>query len=350
MQAQNDFEFRPLAADKPYKWIRREIEEADPYKDYVKVFRLSMEYGGDSDFMNGMMYALTFSNFIPTEWGSEAVWRKDGGKVLHSPTERLYETLLHNSTWWYYGPHHPRTKESVTVINKRHQYYAKQYPGAFSHTMDYTYVLCFSATLNHRFRLRLGLSGFNAKQKIAAHLCLKELANLFLVEQPGKPSEEWVPLNTLATFPEDWDAVIAFCEDVENNHMAVTDAGHMVAEALFDHFAYCNYPPLLRPLGRAIPIALSLPQLLAAHRIKPVNPVLSRIIIFVVGTFIWFMETFMPDPKIAAQEVFQEKMRTRKALDREERRALDKGFPKVFEKHHRGAEASCPFFVNEKSG
>jgi hypothetical protein len=347
MQAETGVPTQLLTADKPYKWIRQEIEQADAYKDYVQIFRLSMEYVGDSRFMDNLMYSITFSNFVINDWGAEAVWRKDGGKVLHNPTERMYETILHNSTWWYYGPHHPRTKESVAMINKRHQNYAKKFPGNFSHAADYLYTLCFSAALVHRFRLRLQLSGFSRKQKIAAHLCLKELAKLFLVEQPGKPEENWVPLLTVARFPEDWDGIVAFCEDVENNHSKITDAGHMVAEALFDHFAYCNFPPLLRPLGRAIPIALSNPQLLVAHRIKPVNPVLARVIIFAVGTFIWFMETFLPDPKIATQEAIQERARTRKAQHREDRRILDKGFPHTFAQHHQGAAATCPFIVKQ---
>ncbi|KAF1930572.1 uncharacterized protein M421DRAFT_44520, partial [Didymella exigua CBS 183.55] len=280
----------------PYKWIRQEIEQSHPYAEYEKIFRLSMEYAGDSAFMNNMMYALTFSNFIPNEWGSAVVWRDDGGRVLHSPTDRMYETLLHNSIWWFYGPRHPKPLESIAIINKRHQYRAKQHPDAYSHPIDYTYVLCFSATLMHRFRLRLRLAGFTPKQKIAAHLCLREFAHLFLVERAGQPSAPWAPLSTMANSPADFDGLMAFCEDVENNHMYVTDAGHMVAEALFDHFAYSHFPPFLRHFGRAIPIVLSLPQMLRAHRIKPVNPVLAWLIISAVGGFIWFAETFLPDP------------------------------------------------------
>lgn len=269
--------------------------------------------------------------------------------MLHQATERMHETLYHNSTWWFYGPHHPTTLESIGVINKRHQHLAKRYPGAFSHVMDYTYVLTFSAALTHRFRLRLGLSGFSKKQQIAAHLCLKAFAKHFLVEQPGKPNEPWITLDTFDTFPKDWDGIVAFCEDAENNHFEKTEAGHMIAEALIDHFAYARFPPLLRPLGRAIAISLSLPQLIEAHQIKPANPILARLIVFVFGTWIWFAETFLPDPKIATQEIFQQNLRTKKVQGKEERRALDRGFSKEFEKNHQGTEAWCPFKVNEKS-
>ncbi|KAJ4339706.1 hypothetical protein N0V95_007720 [Ascochyta clinopodiicola] len=347
MQAPIDSSTPLPVSNKPYKWIHQEIEKADPYKDYIEIFRLSVEYVPDSDFMNALMYTITFSNFPSNNWGAEVVWRKDGGKVLHNPSARMDETLLHNSTWWYYGPHHPRTKASVAIINKRHQKYAKQYPGNFSHPSDYLYTLCFSAALVHRFRLRLRLPGFNEKQKIAAHLCLKEHAKNFVVEQPGKPDAEWVPLLSVATFPEDWDGIIAFCEDVENNHLQVTDAGHMIAEALFDHFAYRYFPPLLRPLGRAIPIALSSPKILTAHSIKPVNPFLADVIIFILGTFIWLMEAIMPDPKTAALEIIQERAKTRQRA--EEIRASDKGFPQKFAELHQGSAATCPFIVKKHS-
>lgn len=347
MQSQTSPIIEPLAVNKTYKWIRREIELSDPYTDYAKIFRLTMEYTGSSFFMSNLLYALTFSNFIPTQHGATTVWRADGGKVLHAPTERMHETLLHNSTWWYYGPHHEKTKESVQVINRRHQGLAKRYPGAFSYTLDYVYVLCFSAALVHRFRVRLGLRGYSEKQKVAAHLTLKELAKLFLVEQPNRPDEDWVPLLTVAAFPENWDGILEVCEDVEKNHLQVTDEGHMIAEALFDHFAYNNFPPLLRPLGRAIPIALSIPELLVAHRIKPINAILRWIIICVAGGVFWFMEAFMPDPKVAVQEVFEKDLRTRKAQKRDERRVLDSGFPKTFASNHQGAKAACPFILKK---
>lgn len=78
----------------------------------------------------------------------------------------------------------------MDTINKLHAYYAKTYPGVFSHTSDYTYVLCFTAISVHRLRLRLHLPGFTQKQKLAAHIFWKEMAHLFLVEVPHKPLEE----------------------------------------------------------------------------------------------------------------------------------------------------------------
>lgn len=309
------------------------------------IWRLSIEYTGGGDFIQNMIYALTFSNFVPTEWGAEAVWRDDGGKVIHHSTDRVYETQYHNSVWWFYGPHHPETKKSVQIINRRHEYYAKKYPGNFSHDIDYHYVLCFEAISVHRFRERLGLSGFTEKQKIAAAIFWREMAKLFTIEVPGKPLKEW---RGLENFPQDWDSMYQFCEDVENNHMAVTDQGHMIAEALFDQFAYRFFVPALRPLGRALPIALSIPQTLKAHRIKPVNPLLARVIVFVVGTFMWIMETFGPDPKISYQESLRNKSAEQKRDLSQYKSRLDAGFPYSFEQNHKGSAALCPFSVTVK--
>ncbi|KAJ5557065.1 hypothetical protein N7494_000980 [Penicillium frequentans] len=338
--------FETEAEKKPYKWVKNAIESSDPYKDYEKIWRLSIEFSGGGDFIQNLIYATTFSNFIASEWGSEVVWRNDGGKVLHRATDRVYETQYHNSVWWYHGPHHPETQKSVDTINKRHAYYAKTYPGVFSHTTDYTYVLCFTAISVHRLRLRLHLPGFTEKQKLAAHIFWKEMAQLFLVEVPHRPLEEWKPLPTHEDFPQDWDEMYRYCEDFENNHMAVTDKGHMIAEALFDQFADRFFPPALRPLGRSIPITLSLPQTLKAHRIQPTNPILARIIIFLVGTFMWIMETFFPDPKISYQETLQLQLADKN--QKKQTRKLDSGFPATFASNHQGAAAFCPFSVSTK--
>lgn len=231
--------------DKPFKWVKQEIESSDPEQDYEKIWRLSIEYNGGGDFFQNLIYATTFSNFIASGWGSDAVWRNDGGKVLHKATDRVYETQSHDSTWWYYGPHHQETKNSVDIINKRHEYYSRTHPGVFSHHVDYTYVLCFTAISVHRLQSRLRLSGFTEKQKKAAYIFWKEMSRLLLVESPGKPLQNWKPLTTLSDFPADWDGMVEFCEDFENHHMTSTYKGHMIAEALFDEFAFRYFPPML---------------------------------------------------------------------------------------------------------
>lgn len=120
---------------KSYKWIRNEIGKSDPYTEYEKIWRLSIEYGAP-DFVQNLIYATTFANFIGNEWGSEVVWRDDGGKVLLKATDRVNQTQYHNSIWWYCGPSHPETHKSVEQISKLHEHYAKKYPGVFSHMND----------------------------------------------------------------------------------------------------------------------------------------------------------------------------------------------------------------------
>ncbi|GAB1203587.1 hypothetical protein APSETT445_002223 [Aspergillus pseudonomiae] len=294
--------------NKPYKWLRREIESLDPYKDYAKIWRLSIEYTSGGDFIQNLLYAYTFANFVATEWVSDVMWRNGSGRVLTQATDRVSETQCHFSTWWYYGPHHPETMKSIDAINKLHRGHAKSYPGHFSHKDDYIYVLCFTAISVDRVRTKLRLSGFTEKQKIAAYMFWKEMSRLFLVEIPG---QVWRPLSEFPGFPEDWDGMYRFCENVEDHHMVATEEGHMVAEALFDQFAFRHFPSLLRPLGRALPICLSLPQTLKAHRVKGVNPVLACMALFVVGTFIWIMEALLPDPKISIKNLCECAQQTR---------------------------------------
>lgn len=325
---------------KPYKWINQEIAKLDPHKDYVEIWRLSTEYAGNNEFIQNLVYATTFSNFIPTPWGSEAVWRGDGGKVIYGSTERQYQTQMNNSIWWYYGPHDARAKKSADHINRIHEYYENKYPGHFSHINDFLYVMCFSAATTHRLKERMGLKGFTEKQKIAAHIFWKEMSALFVVYQ-DKP----VSLNE--HFPKDFDGIIKFCESVEENEMVTTEKGHLITEALFDQFAYRFFPPGLRAVGRALPNALSLPAMLKANGITPLHPVLRGILLWVLGCVLWFLETVMPDHQIAYQEYLTNMTAEEQAKRRKERKELDEKFPAYFNEFHKDAPG-CPFTGGSK--
>jgi hypothetical protein len=166
-----------------YHWIQAELDKLDPYKDYEKIYQLTNTFGL-SDFVNNLIYALTFPNFVVTPQGAMAVWREDGGKVRGRGCHRVEKTENNNTLWWYYGPSHPKTQQSVNNINKVHAYWEKQYPGCFSYNEDYIYTAAFSAVLMHRFRIRLGLSGLSKKEQIANHLFWRDMSMLFKYAGP----------------------------------------------------------------------------------------------------------------------------------------------------------------------
>jgi hypothetical protein len=67
----------------PVKWIQAEIAALDPYTEYPRIWRLMSCYGLN-DFMNNLIYVLTFPNFIVTEWGSRPSarrWRQGAGSL-----------------------------------------------------------------------------------------------------------------------------------------------------------------------------------------------------------------------------------------------------------------------------
>ncbi|KPM46340.1 hypothetical protein AK830_g86 [Neonectria ditissima] len=173
-----------LAPQRSYHWIQKAIDSLDAEVDYELIWRLMSCYRS-SDFMNNLVYALTFPNFVVTSHGAEAVWRSDGGKVVHHGTQRVEDTETYNMTWWFYGPSDKRCRDAVERINKLHARLARQYPGNFSHNEDYVYTTAFSAILMHRLRERLGLSGFSEKEKMAAHHFWRDMTPLFTVEGSG---------------------------------------------------------------------------------------------------------------------------------------------------------------------
>lgn len=105
----------------PYKWIAAKIESLDSYQDYEEIFRLTNCYY-TNDFMNNLLYGrsqedvlnrLQFQSsasanqqigvILPTlikpEWTARAIWREDGGKILHRANVRVEDTEHHNMTW-----------------------------------------------------------------------------------------------------------------------------------------------------------------------------------------------------------------------------------------------------------
>ncbi|KAI8286594.1 hypothetical protein K4K60_000303 [Colletotrichum sp. SAR11_57] len=189
-----------------YKWIAKAVDSLDPETDYELIWRLTSSYHL-SDFTNNLIYTLTFPNFVVSSHGSTPVWRSDGGKVVHKASDRVDRTEHYNMAWWYYGPSDQRCRDAVDRINQLHAGLANRYPDTFTHNEDYVYTLTFSAVLMHRLRLRLGLSGFTEKQKIAAHHFWRDMMPLFKLEGNGVQ---------ITGFPDDFEGCITFCEAYEN--------------------------------------------------------------------------------------------------------------------------------------
>ncbi|KAF9773506.1 hypothetical protein IL306_008657 [Fusarium sp. DS 682] len=314
-----------------YHWISTAIESLDPETDYEIMWRLMACYRS-SDFMNNMIYALTFPNFIITTHGCETVWRSDGGKVIKRGAQRVEDTENYNMTWWHYGPSDKRCRDAVDHINNLHASLARRYPGNFSFNEDFVYVTTFSAVLMHRLRLRLGLSGFTEKEKIAAHHFWRDMTPLFITGD-GNP---------VHGYPEDFEGCLQFCEDYENETREFDPRMQHIGLAIMNQFAFRYFPPALRWFGVSIVKALSLPTTLKAMRIEPVNPVFQWFIVFMVGTLMSFAETFLPDPR----ESFWKKIET---LDAEQSRLRKEDIKESDQAYRSYIEAKwsapgCPFY------
>jgi hypothetical protein len=308
-----------------YHWISDTINSHDPETDYELMWRLMSCYRSN-DFMNNMIYALTFPNFIITTHGCETVWRSDGGKVVKRGAQRVEDTENYNMTWWHYGPSDKRCRDAVEHINNLHASLARRYPGNFSYNEDFLYVTTFSAVLMHRLRLRLGLSGFTEKEKIAAHHFWRDMTPLFIKED-GK---------SVHGYPEDFEGCIQFCEDYENETREFDIRMQYIGLEIMNKFAFRYFPHGLRWLGVSIVKALTLPTTLKAMRIEPINPIFQWLIVFLVGTAMSFAETFLPDPR----ESFWKKIET---LDVEKAKARKDDI--------RGSDqAYCQYIRSEWSG
>ncbi len=196
------------------KWIRRRIEQLDPYADYVEIWALSYIYN-TSDFELHWAYTLSNSHLGLTLWGADAAYREGTGAMIVQAESRTANTNDHLLLWSEHGPESPVTQQAIDIVNKYHVKWAKSYPGAFSHTEDYVYLFSDAATADDSLRRSLGLPGWSEKQKIAAHRFWCGIADLFTIES-GETLTDVEPM------PKDFDAMAEYARHTRNGPGPIT--------------------------------------------------------------------------------------------------------------------------------
>lgn len=320
--------------NKPNKWIQQEIQSLDPYKDYVRIWKLCSGYGLN-DFMQNLIYAVTFPAFIVTEWGAQAIWREDGGKVLNRSTHRVEQTGTANALWWFYGPHDPRTLKSVEGINNLHAYWATKMPGVFSYNDDYIYVCAYTAVTMHRLRLQMGAPDISENEKIASHIFWGEMSKLFRAEGGV----------ALHGYPDSFEACIRFCETYENTPRPKPERGNLIAVACFEQFVFRFFPPELHWLGHQLLRSLSLPTTLETLQIEPAFPPAQQVLPKLLGLVFWYQETQMDDPTRSYIEERESMSSEDRAKVRDQIKSLDEKFPEHFIPKYKDDPtfSGCPF-------
>ncbi|NWJ72701.1 hypothetical protein HX744_19640 [Pseudonocardia sp. ICBG1122] len=305
-----------------YRWIADEIAALDPETDYETIWRLTSCYGID-DFSLNLVYAHLFPHFYLPHHGAQTLWGTQ--KVVEKATQRVEDTIRNNVIWWFHGPSHPRTRDSVESINKLHAHIATQHPGAFEDQDDFLFTLAFSAASLHRFNLALGLPGYTDKQKIAAHHFWRDMADLF-TDEHGAP---------IANFPPDWDSMIELVESYEQRSWTYSPFGALVTHAVLDQFAHRYWPRPLHGLARALVLSTLHPSCWRTYRIDPPRPWVRRMLLTVVGVGLRVQRAVTPDPRTSYLEELDALDRTERFERRREIRAVDEDFAQFFTSRHR---------------
>jgi hypothetical protein len=312
-----------MTRTKPRRWIAAEIDRLNPVTDYEAIWRLTSSYGLN-DFALNLVYAHLFPHFYLPPHGSGPLSDGGNGKVIERALQRVEDTIRNNLVWWYYGPSHPKTQQSVANINKLHAYHARRYPGYFAHQDDYVFTLAFSAASLHRFNLKVGLPGYTGKQKVAAHLFWQHMADLFVDEHGGK----------ILGFPPDWDSLIAFVEDFESRPWPSAESGELVTAAVLDQFAYRWFPAPLRGLGRAMAASTMHPNCWKTHKVTVPRPAARKILLRATGLMIRLGQVVPPDPETTHFETLTAMTREQRAGRSRRIRSFDQEFSAFFRARH----------------
>jgi len=277
---------------KPYKWIAKEIDGLDPRVDYERIWHLSSVYYVN-DFLMDYIYAFTFPNFLIPERGAQAVLRAGTGKIVHKPNARMDDTSRHMLVWWENGPSHPLTQRSVDSLNKLHNYYAKKYPGNFSHDEDYIYTLCYEAALMHRLRLRLGMSGISEKEQQAAWEFWSRMSALFVNGETGAP---------LPQFPKNFAEINAYMDRYEGKDWPSNPLGPSVGESVLRPFAERHFPKPLHKVARAMVLAMYNETVLRVHGLTAPHPAVTAAVRFGFRMGLTMSAKILPDPEVSLPE------------------------------------------------
>lgn len=244
------------------RWIRKRIEQLDPYVDYQEIWALSYIYNV-SDFDLHWAYTVDNSHLGLTTWGADAAYRDGNGAMIVQADQRTANTNDHMLLWAEHGPESAVTKQAIDIVNKHHIRWAKDYPGAFSHSEDYIYLFSAAATGSHVLRQDLGLPGWSEKQKIAAHKFWCGMADLFTVEG-GEVLTDVEPM------PEDFDACAAYAQAyTERDWPENLAIGLPFTEALIEQFTDRWFPNrLVRPFARALITTYFAPSLFRIYQME----------------------------------------------------------------------------------
>jgi len=279
------------------KWIAREIEKLDPHKDFAEIVKLSVIYRANDAFMD-LVYAITFPNFITGNDGARAVTRYGRGKLIRHMERRMDDTSRHILIWCEYGPDHEYTKRSIESINQLHKFWSKHHKEGFDHDEDYTYVICYEVTLFHRLMQRVGAKGFSDSEKIASYEFYRRIAAHFRNPLTDAPIE----------FPvKSFDECMDYVQRYENIKRAPNKHKDFIEEYALGSFGKRHFPPLLRPMSRALIHSLTPEGTLANLRTKPVSPLGKAISRFAFRAFLWLGENAIPDPKVSLPERIRER-------------------------------------------
>ena len=280
-----------------YKWIAAEIERLDPEVDFERIWALSATYWVD-EFMMSFLYSVSFPNFMMPANGGRTVNRGGTGPLITTPDTRHVDTVHHFWTWFEHGPSSPHTQESVAAVNALHHGISRRYPGDFGYNDDFVYTLCFLGAGYHRIREQVGLPGFTAKQKVAAHHHWRGMAGLF-----------WTENGDVTGWPADFDAMLAFLAEWESRHTEWTEDGAACTRAVIDQFAARWFPRRLHFVGRAMLCSFYDEPIRRVHRVEaPPRPVVA-LMRTGMRCYVTAKEKVLPDPRMSTPDRHRRKGR-----------------------------------------
>ncbi|MGW1618227.1 DUF2236 domain-containing protein [Streptomyces sp. NPDC002172] len=252
-----------------YKWVDRELARMDPETDWERMIALYVGYRVPEFALATALYPGTMRMMQP---GATAATLAHTAKLTARPERRYRDANHFLMAWMVDGLSSGAGRAAADRLNRIHLAVARatpHLPGNFDDTDDFVYPLVLLATYGDRLQTSLGLPGTSEPMKTAWHRWAQTLFRL-LERESGPLADEH--------FPEDWDAMCEFAVKFDARPYEPTEAGHIVAAAMMDHFAHRWFPAPFRAFGRDLTRYLAGDRVCRLHRIGRLSPRRERVV------------------------------------------------------------------------
>ncbi len=257
-----------------YLWAREEIARLDPVRDYERLARLAFEVRFGLPIVAAAFYTVSFARQVAVPSIATILYRGGGSPAMNDVRKRNDDTLVFFGEFFEHGPSSDEGEAFIARLNEIHG----QFP---IKAQDYSYTLDTIIAEGERTSRLVGVEPLNFSEKLATFEFWRAVGERMGIED----------------LPSSYEDAFERAQAYEREHWAPTKAGAAVARSVMEDYVARWLPRRFVPVGfRAICVLLG-PELRAIHGFPEPGPVMERLVVAGLATYLR-LQRLLPDPPL----------------------------------------------------